>query len=149
MDSCYHVDDCYSPVSAKDYMLLRLDQMVRLYQERIPLNARYQWIMKLTLLFASVVASVLAHLHLNQMVTIITSFAAGLTAYSEFSDADRKIQRYSRAIVAIKNLRSWWVSIGPVDQASPGKISQLIRQGEAIISEVGQINPLRNRIVCS
>lgn len=85
--------------------------------------------------FDTVVGSVLAHLHLSHLVTIITSFASALTAYSEFSDADRKIQRYSRAIVAIDNLRSWWVSIGPVDQASPGKISQLILQGEAIISE--------------
>lgn len=53
VDNRYYVDDCYSPVSSKDYIMLRLDEMSKLYRERIPANSKYQWAMKVSLLFAS------------------------------------------------------------------------------------------------
>ena len=40
-------------MSSKDYIMLRLDEMSKLYRERIPANSKYQWAMKVSLLFAS------------------------------------------------------------------------------------------------
>ena len=48
---------------------------------------------KVLLLIATVVSSVLARYSYNQMVTIVTAFASAITSLSEFEDAGRKLER--------------------------------------------------------
>ena len=106
---CYHVFSCmwsprlqlaraefndhYSPVEAADYIEQRLRPTIAYYQLRVPSNTYFGMTMKVLLLTAAVAASVLAKYEYNQLVTIATAFASMITAYSEFADAGRKVER--------------------------------------------------------
>ena len=86
-------NDHYSPVEAADYIEQRLRPTIAYYRRRVPFNTYFVMAMKLLLLGAAVLSSVLARADESQLVTIATAFASMITAYSEFADAGRKVER--------------------------------------------------------
>ena len=86
-------DDYYSPVKPADYIEQRLRPAIAFYQRRLPLNTCFGMVMKVLLLIATVASSVLARYKYSQLVTIATAFASMITAYSEFADTGRKVER--------------------------------------------------------
>ena len=90
---CETFNNHFSPVKAADYIELRLKPKIAEYQRRVPVNTRFRMAMKVLLLAATVASSVLARYKYNQLVTIATSFANMLIAYSEFADAGSKVER--------------------------------------------------------
>ena len=47
-----------------------------------------------------------------------------------FTDATRKLERYTRACAAIENLLTFWESMNAIEQASRHNVSYLITEGE-------------------
>ena len=86
-------NDHYSPVKAVDYIEQRLRPAIAYYQRRVPINTYFGMVMKLLLLTAAVASSILARYKYSQLVTITTAFASMITAYTEFEDAGRKVER--------------------------------------------------------
>ena len=58
--------------------------------------------------------------------------AGALTAWQNNSNADRKVNRYANAVVALENHMQWWDSLPPVDQNSLSNINRLVSVGEGI-----------------
>ena len=87
------LNDHYSPVKAADYIEQRLRPAIAYYRRRVPVNTLFRITMKVLLLTAAVASSVLAKYEYKQLVTIATAFASLITAYSEFADAGRKVER--------------------------------------------------------
>ena len=87
------LNDHYSPVKAADYIEQRLRPAIAYYRRRVPVNTLFRITMKILLLTAAVASSVLAKYDYKQLVTIATAFASMITAYSEFADAGRKVER--------------------------------------------------------
>ena len=72
---------------------MRLKPKTASYKQSVPINTYFGTAMKVLLLTAAVASSVLARYNFSQLVTIATSFASMITAYSEFADAGRKVER--------------------------------------------------------
>ena len=87
------VDDYYSPVKPEDYIQLRLKPAIDFYQTLVPEKTHRRLGFKLSLLTATVASSFLARFQLTQWVTIVTAFSSMIISYSEFADADRKVER--------------------------------------------------------
>ena len=87
------VDDFYSPIKPEDYIKLRLMPRIAFYQKRVPENTRQRMGLTLSLLSATVLSSFLARYQFTHMVTIVTALASMIISYSEFADADRKVER--------------------------------------------------------
>ena len=87
------VDDYYSPIKPEDYIELRLKPAIAFYQMRVPEKTHQRMAYKLALLTATVASSFLARYKLAHMVIIVTAFSSMIIAYSEFADADRKVER--------------------------------------------------------
>lgn len=77
----------------------------------------------------------LARYKLVSWVVVVTSAGGAVTAWVEFADLARKIERYTTAVRSLDKLLTWWVSLGEVEKASTMTISRLISTGESIISE--------------
>ena len=54
------------------------------------------------------VAAVLAYTGDTAWAVVLTTIAAAITSWSEFSDVSRKAERYNRALVELANLHSGW-----------------------------------------
>ena len=51
------------------------------------------------------------------------------------TDTQRKSERYTRAVSALKDHLDWWASLGEVERASKPSITHLVTKGEQIITE--------------
>ena len=87
------VDDFYSPIKPEHYIALRLKPAIAFYQMRVPTKTHLRLACKLSLLIATVASSFLARFQYNHLVTVVTAFSSLIISYSEFADADRKVER--------------------------------------------------------
>ena len=62
----------------------------------------------------------------------MSAVAAAITAWQEYGGADRKINRYTNAIVALKNHMLWWDSLKTVDRTRSANTTRLVSVGEGI-----------------
>ena len=128
-------DDSYCPMLPEQYIEIRLEEMLAFYQLRIPQYARASFQLKVFLVLLAGSASVLSAENLTEWALIVTSAAAMITSYMEFSDVARKTERYTRSAVELENLLSYWKSLPDAEKASTSSIDHLVLTGEAIISE--------------
>ena len=129
------LDDFHSPVQPDRYIALRLKPMMNFYQARIPQYTRSATVMLLLLGIFSVAASGLAFFGFADIVVVVTAAGAAITSYLEFSDTQRKIERYTRAVRAMKKLLNWWTTLDVVERAGVDATSTLLTTGESIISD--------------
>ena len=77
---------------------------------------------------------VLARYKAAPWAAVVTAAAAALTSYIEFADTGKKMHRYSRSIISLKNLITWWNSLSDAQKSTAANITQLVTSGEQIIS---------------
>merc|ERR1719311_281237 len=80
-------------------------------------------------------AAVLSRYELMTWVVVVCALSSAFTSWMEFADSARKVERYTRAITALKKLLSWWKSLTEVERASTDSISTLINTSESIIAQ--------------
>ena len=131
-------DDHHSPIKPDQYIALRLDKMMRFYQRRLPIYTRLRFVLRTTVLLCTASSAVLSYLDLASWVIGVTSLAGAVVSWSEFSETERKIERYTRAVRSVKKVLSWWDVLTDVEKAGAGNIATLIETGESIIADERQ-----------
>ena len=96
-------DDHHSPLKPKGYVELRLQKMIKFYQDRLPWYAWYNRALFFTSLCSVAMSSVLAFYNLTQWVIVGTALSSASSAWAEFNNVQQNIQRYSDTILALKN----------------------------------------------
>lgn len=130
-DSC---DNFHSPILPDMYVKLRLNTWLAFYEQRIPHYARFRSTLRVILILLAAAASVVSAYGYSQWALVITSAAAMVTSWVEFADHGKKTERYTRAVVEIKNLKSRWTCFMEEEKAAPANIAYLVQAGESIIS---------------
>jgi hypothetical protein len=128
------VDDFHTPVSPVAYLETRLFPARDFYKSRIPVCVRKRWIWQHVIFCCSAASAVLAFWKASVYVALVTAVATSALSWMEFSQLDSKIQRYTSAIQAIKNLHRWWVTLSEVEQKNRDNVTSLVMSGEAIIN---------------
>ena len=119
-------DDHHSPIKPDQYIALRLDKMMRFYQRRLPIYTRLGFVLRTTVLLCTASSAVLSYLDLASWVIGVTSLAGAVVSWSEFSETERKIERYTRAVRSVKKVLSWWDVLTDVEKAGADNIATLI-----------------------
>ena len=110
------------------------------YQSRVPIKYR-EWKVTVFLMLATTTSiTVLSYLSGRPGTTasltaaggVVSGVSAALTAWQKDSSADRKINRYTNAIINLENHLLWWDTLPPVDQNSQPNINRLVSTGESI-----------------
>jgi len=128
-------DNYHSPTRPQEYITRRLMPKLNFYRARIPQYARGRTLMRVFLLLCVFAASSMTYLKFEQFAIVVTSAAAAVTSWMEFSDTAHKIERYTRAVIDIQNLLSAWKSLSEVEKSSVNEIQHLILTGEEIIAD--------------
>jgi len=128
-------DDHQSPLDASKYIALRVRPTMAFYEKRVP---QYTWrglLLKILILLLSGTATVLSRYNLSSLVTIATAAVFATTSWTEFSDVEHKVERYSRLISGLKDNLLWWDSLTDVQKVSVTNISRFVLRSESIIAE--------------
>eukprot|EP00929_Paragymnodinium_shiwhaense_P084675 TRINITY_DN452_c0_g1_i2.p1 TRINITY_DN452_c0_g1~~TRINITY_DN452_c0_g1_i2.p1 ORF type:complete len:985 (+),score=113.78 TRINITY_DN452_c0_g1_i2:91-3045(+) len=128
-------DDFHSPTQPSRYIQLRIQPAIDFYQQRIPVHTRLAFSIEVTILLLGVLGSLLTYMEHVEWVSVSTAAASGLVAWGEFSDGRSKVERYSKTVMALENLLSWWDSLGEVQKAGRESINRLVCTAEGIISQ--------------
>ena len=81
---------------------------VAFYKKRLPEYSNLGYALRSLLVLSGCVAAVLAHTDNTEWAVVLTTIAAAITSWTEFSDVSRKTERYNRALVELSNLLSGW-----------------------------------------
>jgi len=101
----------------------------------VPRYALWRYVYKAILAILAAIAAVLSSYDCTAFALIVSSPAAMVKSWIEFTDIGHKTERYTRAIIAIGNHLSFWKSLSEVEKASPVMIGNLVQTGENIISD--------------
>lgn len=128
-----HVNDFYSPCKPQNYIRLRLLTHKEFYQRRLPGYVRQRYFYHCLAIMCTTTGAVFGYYGMEGFVAGMSAIAGAITAWTEFIDVGRKLERYSSAIRSIKKIIAWWESLTDVDQSSVANISRLVLEGERII----------------
>jgi hypothetical protein len=88
-----NVDDHHSPLHAPDYLKYRIELIVNFYRGRLPRYYFSRTVSQYLLLFGTFAAMVLAFLDISAWAAVPTALTTALTAWTEFSGTDKKLNR--------------------------------------------------------
>eukprot|EP01045_Picozoa_sp_COSAG04_P040247 COSAG04_NODE_11671_length_695_cov_0.909396_1_plen_161_part_10 len=116
-------DNHHSPMKPGQYINARLVPMLHYYQKRVPIKYREWKLTVFLMLTATSSIAVLSYLSgrpgtsasLRAAGGVVSGLAGAITAWHKDSNADRKINRYANAVVALENHMLWWDTLPPVD----------------------------------
>lgn len=137
MMACACVSVCRKP---DQYVWARLVPLLDFYQSRVPDKYReHKTTVFLSLATTSSIAilsylsgRVDSNIDLTAVAGVVSGVAAAITAWQSESGANKKINRYTNAVVALKNHLMWWNQLTPVDQNSQTNINTLVSVTEDI-----------------
>ena len=107
---------------------------MQFYRSRIPSYNLTTMLHRTMILVMGVACAALSRYEVIWLVTLVSAAASILTSWTEFSDIERKVERYSSAVLELENILAWWDSLDDVQRAAKANISRLIRTCEAIIT---------------
>lgn len=105
------------------------------YTQRIPWYDLSHIVTKVLILTLGVCSTLSARYNTVAWVAVFTTAAVSVTSWQEFADSARKMERYTRAHMALKKLLAWWESLGEVEKNGKENISTLVRMSEAVIAD--------------
>ena len=123
------------------YVTARLIPLLDYYQNRVPNKYREYKTTVFMSLAATCSIAILSYMStanrdsgidFTAIAGVVSGFAAAITAWQSESGANRKINRYTNAVVALKNHLMWWNLLTPVDQNAQANISNLVTVAEDI-----------------
>jgi hypothetical protein len=115
------IDDHHSPLHAPEYLQFRVKPIVDFYKGRLPRYYFSQTISQYLLLLGTFASMILAFL------------ATAVTAWSEFSGTDKKLNRYSGTIEALTHITVWWKQLSSVEQANVANLHKMILSCEEVL----------------
>ena len=106
---------------------------MQFYRDRLPTYNHFRVFWQVCIFIGSGASALLSTFHLTVYVAIVTSLIAAAASWLEVKDHGKKLERYTAAVRALKNLRDYWNSRGEVDKAGVDETSYLITTCENII----------------
>ena len=140
----YHIEEGHSlmlpdfhfaPMRPKDYICHRVDKIMNFYSSRVPRYSRIKFTVITIIIVGSLCCVILAAMDYTAWAAVMASIILAIAAYSEYNGTNRKLNRYSTVITELKNLKTWWFSLGQEQQMFSRNCDKLVMMGEAIIAD--------------
>jgi hypothetical protein len=132
------VDNHHSPVNPTEYIELRVEPIVRVFQQRLLRYYRMRTLYECVLVLGGVTGVLLAFLDLASWAAVVTAVTAAVTAWMEFHGTEKKLHRYSATLEQVEQLKLWWDSCTAVDKASTTSITKLVLSCEQLFQNERQ-----------
>lgn len=123
-------DDYQHPVMSQEYLALRVEPHLRFYQSRIPVYARVRNMAEVFLVLGALSGSLLAFLKLSGWAGISAALTAAVTSYTQFSNTESKLERYSDAVQQGNLILLWWRSLTTIEQSTLSMRTSLVTRCE-------------------
>jgi hypothetical protein len=112
------MDDHHSPLTADVYIALRMEPLICVYQKRLPTYARQLQFSQAISVFGGIAVMLLVYFDVSAWSAVSTGAVAALSAYTEFSDTEKKLRRYSDTVQQAHRVLLWWHALSSIQQTA-------------------------------
>jgi hypothetical protein len=114
------------------YITERLDDQVSYYKKSSLKLGRTLTILQWLILGLGGLATFLAAIHFDLVITVTTASATALATYLAYNKVSDTLKQYNHAILSLTNIKNWWISLGD-NQADPSNIDKLVDHVETTL----------------
>jgi hypothetical protein len=122
-------DSSFDYLPPNRYIIDRLDNQVAYYKKSSLKLGRKLSSLQWLILGLSGIATFLAALHFDLIITVTTASATALATYLEYNQVSNTLKQYNQAILSLTNIKNWWISLG-YDQADQSNVDKLVEYVE-------------------
>ncbi|MDN3515436.1 MAG: DUF4231 domain-containing protein [Candidatus Brocadia sp.] len=126
-------DDGFSFLTPDQYIALRLDDQLGYYNKKTVKLERQFKFLQWAILIVGGVGTFLAAIHLELWVALTTSLATAFTTYFGYQQVENTLIQYNQAATNLSNIKSWWMSLSPEEQANQKNIGLLVDNTEKVL----------------
>jgi hypothetical protein len=127
-------DDGISILAPARYLELRLDDQIKFFRKRTVTNETEYHKWQVAALIAGGLGTLLAAIGLQLWVTVTSALATMFVTYLEYRQTRMTIVHYNQTASNLENVRLWWVSLAPEEQAEEKNIKQLVEATEEVLA---------------
>jgi hypothetical protein len=133
MNSSAPQDDGLSLLTPQQYLSARLeDQLSYFVSKTVKLEKQLHQLQWLFYIIGGA-GTLLAALGLEVWIALTTSMVTALTTYMEYQQLEKDLTKKNQAASDLFNLRTWWISLSPLEQSKQHNIDILVGNTERIL----------------
>ena len=83
---------------------------------------------------------------LTALTAVVSGLMSAISAWNAQQSPDRKLNRYTTALIAIKDLIRWWESLTDVQQASLVNVNSLVRHHIIIVTPCNYLQTYKSSV---
>jgi hypothetical protein len=133
-ENTVHPDDNgLSPLTPENYIKQRLNDQVTWYKKKTVQKERYLRLYQAVILAIGGLGTFLAAIRQELWVALTTSIATALATFLQTHQVENTLVQYNQTATNLENVRSWWLSLQPEEQARRENVERLVRTTEMIL----------------
>jgi len=126
-------DDGRSFLTPQRYIYLRLDDQLEYYRKRTQELEHQARRLQGLAIGIGALGTFLAAVRLELWVALTTAGVTALTAYLQYEQTENTLVRYNHAASNLDNIKIWWASLTPAEQADPRNVRSLVETTERVL----------------
>jgi hypothetical protein len=123
----------YANLNADNYIQYRLEDQFNWYRRKAKVYDRNYQILQTSVYVFGGFGTLLAAIGFQNWVAVVAALATSLANYLEYRRVEATLVGYNQAADALYDIRAWWCSLGPDEQAKPANFEKLVINTEETI----------------
>ncbi|WP_169615864.1 DUF4231 domain-containing protein [Nodosilinea sp. P-1105] len=123
----------YADLDPDGYIKYRLEDQFDWYRRKARSYDRQHQVLQTSVYAFSGLGTLLAAIGFQSWVAVTAALAAALINYLEYRRVEVTLVGYNQAADALYDIRAWWYSLAPAQQAAPQKFEKLVVNTEETI----------------
>jgi hypothetical protein len=132
-DAAHREDDGLSALTPERYMKFRLDEQLNWYKKKTIEEERNLRIYQAFILAIGGIGTFLAAIRQEIWVAFTTSLATAVTTFLQYRQTENTLMQYNQTATNLENVKCWWLSLDPEEQARRENVERLVRTTETIL----------------
>lgn len=133
MDEASQSDDGFSPLTAGQYLDIRLGDQLRFYQNRTMKFTRKMKKCQWAVVIFGGIGTFLAAIGVELWVPLTTTLVGIFTSYLEYRQLENNLMIYNQAKHSLLEIKGWWSDLTDDMRKNAGNIKDLVETTEKIL----------------
>jgi len=127
------VDDGLKPIGASDYIDIRVQKYLKIYEKRAPTLSWRLSVMQFFIFLASTTSTALGAFDLPAYIPIALGVGSAFGGIIAYQNLETRLHRVNAALVSLSRLMVWWHGLSVIEKRIPANKTFLVDTMEGII----------------
>ena len=126
-------DDGYSPLSAEQYIKIRIEDQLSYYQKTTFKLEKQLKILQWLILLNGGAGTILAAVHFQIWIALTTTLVATFVSFLEYKQIENTLIKYNQTRTELDNIKLWWMSLSGAEKTKTENKDKLVENTEDVL----------------